>query len=75
MAVSNSLGSATTARSCASVSSLRSGDAKATCRAKSAKSIFSTASTSSMRESGMSPLANTRLMLDSAMPSSAAKFA
>jgi hypothetical protein len=75
MAASSSLGSATTARSCASVSSWRGGEACATRRASSAKSIFSTASTSSMRDSGMSPLAKMRLTLLSARPSSRASCA
>ena len=65
--------SATTAFSCSSVSSLTSGCACTTRAASSAKSIFSTASTSSMRDSGMSPLAKMRLMLDSAIFSSRAR--
>ena len=67
--------SATTAASCSTVSWRDSGWASATFRASSAKSIFSTRSISSMRESGMSALAKTRLTLDSDMPSASARSA
>jgi hypothetical protein len=75
IASSSSLRSATTAASCASVSSCASGWVSTTFLASSAKSIFSTRRISSMRESGMSALAKTRLTLDSDMPSAAARSA
>src|SRR4029078_6904464 len=75
IASSRSLRSATTAASCSTVSWRDSGCASATLRASSAKSIFSTRSISSIRDSGMSPLAKTRLTLDSDMPSASARAA
>ena len=75
IASNRSLRSATTAASCSTVSWRDSGCASATFLASSAKSILSTRSISSMRESGMSDLAKTRLTLDSDMPSASASSA
>ena len=75
IASNRSLRSATTAASCSTVSWRDSGCASATFLASSAKSILSTRSISSMRESGMSDLAKTRLTLDSDMPSASARSA